>query len=160
VASAPEHAPASLRLSPPADGHEAEVPIALVRGAYLGLVLEENGTDQRVQGALLDLEGRDGSDYLDVLHRALWGGTVGSSKDWLAASEHLLFEERGRDGYLVGPLRPGPYTLRVEHPAYAPLVRKLTVIDPAETLVHDVGSGKDRLYGRPVTPIVFLLDPR
>jgi hypothetical protein len=137
--------------------------VPLVLGGYLALDLFEKegraGRGPRVRGASLDLEyARDGSDYLDIVHRGLFGGLLGSTEEWRRASAHLLPERRADDGYVVGPLRPGPYTIWIERPGLAPLRRKLTVIDPKQTILVDVLNETEQHYEGRVTRVCFELD--
>ncbi len=160
------YAPTAVRVALPkfSDVVKAEPEVKLQPGAYLALDLHASGwkgeRGPRVRGALLDLEfAYGGWDYLDVLHRGMLGGVVASSEGWRDASVHLLFEERGVPGYLVGPLRPGPYDLWVERLGYERLRRKITVIDPEQAWMVDLVTGAEtKLRGR-VTRLPFELEP-
>ena len=160
------YAPTAVRvgLPPGSISVETTAEVKLVQGAYLALDLRETGgrggPGPRIRGALVDLEyARDGSDLLDLLHRGVLGGLVGSTEEWRDASDQLLLEERGIDAYVLGPVRPGPYELWVVRPGYARLRRRLTVIDPRQTLLVDVMSGKERKFGGRVTRLMFEMDP-
>lgn len=133
--------------------------LRLLTGVYLGLELEDAARGEPVRGAVAELEAPTGADYLQLVHRGVLGSTVGSLEDWRLASEHLLFEQRGYEGYLIGPLVPGPYDLTIECPGYAPLRRKVTLIDPEQSVMVDLLSGADRRYGLRLTRFVFTLNP-
>ncbi len=160
------YAPTATRVELPkfSDVVLAEPEVKLVKGAFLAVDLHVQGTvrrrGSRIRGALIDVEfAYGGFDYLDLLHRGMLGGVVSSSEGWRDASAHLLFESRGIEGYLIGPVRPGPYELWVERLGYKRLRQKLTVIDPKHARMVDVRTGKDTwLLGR-VTRLQFELDP-
>ncbi len=164
---APGFAPTTAQVALPKGTAEvvAEVTVKVEPGGYLGLDLHETG-DARgpgpaIHGALIDLEyARDGSDFLDLVLRGMLGGLLGSSEEWTIASEQLLPEQRGADGYILGPLRPGPYELWVVRPGYARLRRRLTIIDPTQSVMVDIMSGQtsERFAGR-VTRLRFEMDP-
>jgi len=161
---APGYAPTAVRVELPKFSEVvlARSTIKLVKGAYFALDLRTGGSlaqrGTRVRGALVDAEfAYGGFDYLDLVQRGILGGVVGSTEGWLDASEHLLFERRGFDGVLVGPLRPGPYDLWVERVGYEPLRRKVTLLDPQYAWAVDLGSGVETpLEGR-VTHLSFEL---
>jgi hypothetical protein len=158
------HAPTAVRVSLPSEeeGVTATIDVELDGGGYLGIDLHEMGDRMGpgapIHGALVDLEyARDGSDFLDLVHRGMLGGLLASSVDWRIASTHLLAEQRGGAAYVFGPLRPGPYEVWIERPGFARLRRRLTVMDPDETLVELLGGGEAR--GRRLTRIQFEMDP-
>jgi hypothetical protein len=158
------YAPTARRVEPPPPGtvHVGGVEVKLGAGAYLALDLTEKGRGIRsgaaVHGALVDLEeAHDGSHWLDLVQGGLLGGALGDSRRWQEASEQLLPEDRGARGYVIGPLRPGPYVLWVERPGYERLRRKLTVIDPHETLAVELNTGTERRFGGRVTRLAFEL---
>ncbi|MDA1194918.1 MAG: carboxypeptidase-like regulatory domain-containing protein, partial [Planctomycetota bacterium] len=159
-------APTSVRaeLAKFSDVIDAEVEVHLVEGAYLLVDLHELGfrgeRGNRVHGALVDIEhAHDGTDWLDLVLRGLLRGPVAADEDWRAVSEQLLYERRGVEGYVVGPVRPGPYLLWVERPGFERLRSKLTIIDPAETVLIDVVSGSERLYQGRTTRLFYELAP-
>ena len=161
---APGYAPTAERVQLPrfSDVIRAEVEIELDTGGYLALDVRERagraGGGDRVHGAVLDLEfAQDGSDFLDVIQRGVMGGTLGSTFEWRHVSDQLLVERRGDDGYILGPLRPGPYVLWMEHPGYAPVRHKLTVIDPEQTILHNVVGGEALHYEGRVTRLFLEL---
>jgi len=160
----PGFAPTTVRVELPkfSDVVLAKVEVPLVLGGFLVLDLFERegraGRGPRVHGASLDVEfARDGSDFLDIVQSALLGGTLGSSEEWRRASEQLLFERRGDEGYVIGPLRPGPYTLWLERHGFDPKRRRLTVIDPKQTILVDVLRGTEQQYEGRITRLFFEL---
>ena len=159
-------APTAVRVQLPkfSDVIDAEVEVTLVRGAYLLLDLHEVGTRRdegaRIRGALVDIEhAHDGTDWLDLLHRGLLRGPVASSSDWRVISEQMLYERRGVEGYVIGPVRPAPYVLWAERPGYERLRSKMTIIDPKETVLVDVAGRGNREFGGRVTRLFYELAP-
>lgn len=159
-------APTAVRVELPkfSDVIDAEVEVTLVEGAYLLLDLHETGTrndpGSRVRGALVDIEhAHDGTDWLDLLHRGMLRGPAASSADLRAISEQLLYERRGVEGYVIGPVRPAPYVLWVERPGYERLRSKMTVIDPEEEILIDLAGNRSRQFGGRVTRLLYELAP-
>ena len=159
-------APTAVRVQLPkfSDVIDAEVEVTLVRGAYLLLDLHEVGTRRdegaRIRGALVDIEhAHDGTDWLDLLHRGMLRGPVASSSDWRVISEQMLYERRGVEGYVIGPVRPAPYVLWAERPGYERLRSKMTIIDPKETVLVDVAGKGNREFGGRVTRLFYELAP-
>ena len=154
------------------DDTRAEVDVSLSKGAYLLAILQDEVTRRPVTGANIDLEhGREGSDYLDLIHRAALGGPVASTDEWATASRLLLFEEPQTGNYIVGPLVPGPYEMWIERPGYAGLRRNLTVLGRGQT-VGDmslratdpvIGGGTRLIPLRSIlgdtTRLIFLMEP-
>ena len=159
-------APTYIRVDRAAPGEAVTggVEVALVPGAYLALDLYQAGPQRgrgpRIHGAFLDIEhAADGSDWLDLVHRGLLGGPLGDTGRWRWASEQLLHERRGTEGYVLGPVRPGPYALWVERPGFESLRTKLTVIDPEQAVLVDVMQGTETKMSGRVTRIGFELEP-
>ena len=159
-------APTAVRVALPkfSDVIDAEVEVTLVEGAYLLLDLHEVGTREdtgpRIHGALVDIEhAHDGTDWLDLVHRGLLRGPAASSADWRAVSEQMLYERRGVEGYVIGPVRPAPYVLWAERPGFERLRSKMTVIDPKETVLVDVVGKASREFGGRVTRLFYELAP-
>jgi hypothetical protein len=112
---------------------EARVEVRLRLGSHVSLLLQDETTGQPVHGAIVDLESaRNGSDFLDLLHRGLTGGQAGATEEWRAISASLLWEEPDPGAYSVGPIEPGEYELLVEHPLYHPERRKIPVLDRSD----------------------------
>ena len=110
---------------------DARLPLVLGRGGRLRLRLTE-AAGSPVSGVAIDLEDgrRTGARILDLWHRAMLGGGVGSSDDLRRASETLLFEDPKEPGvYRIGPIEPGPYELVAERPGYKPLRVRLSIPD-------------------------------
>ncbi len=155
---APGYAPQAVRVDfahePGPDGHVVNV--TLEEGAFLGLDLTEHtanplaGAGAPVFGAIVDLEsGEDGANWLDLVQWGVLGGPVGDDAAWREASRALLLEARSDDGYLVGPVRPGPYELHVSRPGYAPFRQRLTIVPADLVLYRDLASGAEaRFEGR------------
>ncbi|MDF1700541.1 MAG: carboxypeptidase regulatory-like domain-containing protein, partial [Planctomycetota bacterium] len=157
-------APTAVRIELPkfSDVIDADVEVKLVPGAFLVLDLHATGTQrdtgERIRGAFVDIEhAHDGTDWLDLLHRGLLRGPCASSADWRAISEQLLYERRGVESYVIGPVRPAPYTLWVERPGFERLRSKMTVIDPKETILLDLARGGERQFGGRVTRLLYEL---
>jgi hypothetical protein len=122
-----------------------ELDVRLRPGGVLLLTLEESGRSEGIGGAIPDLEdARTGADWLDLVRRGALGGEAGSTADWRRASDLLLFEHAGDGRYRVGPVEPGPYELRVEHPLYRTERRRLTILPPGDGLVGVGAEGADR----------------
>ncbi len=154
------------------DDTRAEVTLTLEKGAYLLAILQDEVTRRAVTGANIDLEhGREGSDYLDLIHRAALGGPVAATEEWETASRLLLFEEAQTGNYIVGPLVPGPYEMWIERPGYAGLRRKLTVLGRGQTLGDMSRRATDPVIGGgtrliplhnilgDTTRLIFLMEP-
>jgi hypothetical protein len=117
---------------------EAKVEVRLRRGSTVSLLIRDDRTEQPVHGAIVDLEsGRDGSDFLDLLQRGVLGGQAGSTAEWRAVSESLLWEDREAGVYEIGPIEPGGYELLVEHPSYHPERLKIPVLDPSDPMSYE-----------------------
>lgn len=147
------YAPQSVHVALPAgDPATIETEVRLQRGAFLGLDLFEYSPDplgsptRPVHGALVDLEGRDGSNWLDLVHWGTLGGVVADDEDWRLASSHLLLEARSEHGYLVGPIQTGPHELIVTRPGYVPLRERLTVFAADAVLMTNIVSGDERSF--------------
>ncbi|MCB9830197.1 MAG: hypothetical protein H6806_10605 [Planctomycetes bacterium] len=152
---AANRAPTTVRVDlgkePGPDGHEVRV--TLQEGAFLGLDLTERVANPMaavgapVFGAIVDLEsGTDGSNWLDLVQWGTLGGPLGDDEAWRRASSNLLLEARSDDGYLVGPVNPGPYELIVSRPGYAPFRQKLTIVGDGAVLYRDLTSGAERRF--------------
>ncbi|MDJ0975767.1 MAG: carboxypeptidase-like regulatory domain-containing protein [Planctomycetota bacterium] len=136
-----DHAPvaANVLLPPFSDDVDAEIEIRLAVGSYLLLILEDAGTKRAIEGAMMDIEyAVDGEDYLDLIHFGAFAGPIGSTREWRAASELLLFGTQQRGSYRLGPLRPGPYELWLEHPGYESQRTRLTLPARGETFYDAV----------------------
>lgn len=147
VAWIEEHAPvaANVLLPPFSDDVDAEVEIRLSTGSHLLLVLEDAGTQRPVDGAMMDIEyAVDGEDYLDLVHFGALAGPLGSTREWRAASALLLFPTQERGNYRLGPLRPGPYELWIEHPGYVAQRTRLTLPARGETFYDAVTHRHNR----------------
>jgi hypothetical protein len=144
-------------------GEHARLDVRLEPGGHLVLHARVSETREPVLGAALDLEdARNGVHFLDLVHRAVLGGSAGSSDDWRHASEQLL-HERGHPGtYHVGPVTPGPYEAWVEHPLFRPARLKLTVLPPGEFVAGPIDP--DAAVGVPGTLALLVhmepLEPR
>ena len=129
----------NVLLPPFSDKVDAEVEIVLGEGSHLLLILEDAGTKRPVEGAMMDIEfAVDGEDYLDLIHFGAFAGPVGSTREWKAAADLLLFPTDERGHYRLGPVRPGPYELWLEHPAYLSQRTKLTLPARGETFYDAV----------------------
>ena len=157
---------AHIELKPGSDATTYTCEVTLERGSFLSVDLARH-TNQVLQvgkapiyGALIDLEyARDGSDWLDLVHWGALQGPVASDADWRYASQHLLFEARSELGYLVGPVRGGPYRLRITRPGFLPLHRKLTVAPHGMVLMEDLLSGAQRTFEGEISHFSFSLRP-
>ncbi|MFV1960118.1 MAG: carboxypeptidase-like regulatory domain-containing protein, partial [Planctomycetota bacterium] len=151
---APGFAPTARRvvLEEFRDDVHANLRVALRRGGYFRVRLVQQGTQDPVTGALLDLEdARNGSDYLDLLRRSMLGGPVATTEDLRRASAHFLMENQGEAGlYRLGPIQAGPYEIWVDRPGYQLLKRRLTIIDTDDDLI-DLIRGTSRAVGEPLT---------
>lgn len=158
---APDRAPTSERVLLPAfsDDVEAEVDVSLKDGSWLMLVLQDNASMQPVSGVSIALETNQGLDYLDMMHMAALGGPVSNDASWRIASEHFLFEEVEPGNYVVGPLVPGPHTLWIERPGYAPRRQRLSVLGRGENVMQErLGTNiRTRAVLGNTTRIVFLM---
>jgi len=151
---APGFAPTARRvvLEEFRDDVHAHLTVELRRGGFFRARLVQQGTQDPVSGALLDLEdARNGSDYLDLLRRSMLGGPVADTGDLRRASAHFLMENQGEAGlYRLGPVQAGPYEIWVDRPGYQLLRRRLTIIDTDDDLV-DLIRGTSRAVGEPLT---------
>ena len=165
AAWAPNRAPAAARVdvSAATTGEAVPCDIELVRGVFLSLDLQAarppdaTAPSRPIHGAIVDVEfARDGSGLLELWHWGMLQGPVASTDDWVRASTHLLFEARSEDGYLLGPLRAGPYDVWVSHPAFVPLRQGLTVMDDE---MPGSGAFQRKLLGR-TSHFILELEPR
>ena len=148
---APGYAPTARRvvIEEFKDDVRTTLQLRVRRGGYFAVDLVDAGTEERISGALIDLEdARNGSDYLDLLRRGMVGGPVASRREWELVTEHFLVERR-EGSYRLGPVEPGPYEVWVDRPGYRSLKRKLTVLDPADGLI-DLTQGTSRAIGEPL----------
>ncbi len=102
--------------------------ITLSKGGYLRARIAEKG-GAALPGASVDLtSAKNGTRWLDLVRRAVVGGSAGSSEDVRRASRFLLSESLDVPGtYAVGPVEPGAYEVTVDRPGYSPVHSRWTI---------------------------------